>query len=121
MNFLIIAGGRDYRDYGNLNNRVNQFRRVYNLEDDSDLTIISGGADGADRLGERYAKENKLQVMGFPANWEKYGKSAGPIRNAAMARAATHCICFWNGGSPGTKNMVYNAKLQKLKLNVVYY
>jgi hypothetical protein len=121
MNALIIAGGRDFKNFSLLVERVDVFRRVHSLLDPEDLQIVSGGADGADRLGELYAKNNNLKVVKFPADWEKHGKSAGPIRNAAMATYASHAILFWNGGSPGTKNMIYNAKLQKLKINVVYY
>lgn len=46
-----------------------------------DITIISSGANGADKSGERYGEENNLPVEAYPAEWDKYGKSAGYIRN----------------------------------------
>lgn len=74
------------------------------------LEIISGTANGADKLGERFAKEYNLKIKRFPANWDLYGKSAGYKRNEQMALYAKEdngiLIAFWNGKSKGTKHMI---------------
>jgi hypothetical protein len=49
------------------------------------VVIISGGAKGADSLGERYAQERGLEVKVFRADWDKYGKRAGILRNTKMS------------------------------------
>ena len=72
----------------------------------NDVEIISGGAKGADLLGEQYASNKNLHVKLFPADWAQYGKSAGIKRNSEMAQYADHCICFWDGQSKGTEKMI---------------
>lgn len=103
---LIIAGGRDFNDYETLKNYVDF--KLSRTEDE--IQIISGGARGADTLGERYAVERGFFLRRFPADWERYGKSAGVRRNREMARNADALIAYWNGYSRGTKNMIEEAR-----------
>ena len=114
---LIIAGGRDFNDYDMLAKAVDSFIA---LHPDID-TIVSGKARGADTLGERYAKEHNMTVLSFPADWNKYGKSAGYRRNEQMAEEADACICFWNGVSKGTQHMINLARQHSLLVSVVKY
>lgn len=67
--------------------------------------VVSGCAGGADKLGERFAAANHLEVVKYPANWELYGKRAGFVRNAQMAREADAGIELWDGRSKGTYHM----------------
>jgi hypothetical protein len=80
--------------------------------------VVSGGARGVDRLGEQWASANNLPCKIFPAQWSTYGKSAGPIRNAEMARYADALIALWDGESRGTKNMIDLAKKHRLLISV---
>ena len=82
---------------------------------------ISGHATGADALGERYAQERGLFLDAHPADWNKHGRAAGPIRNAEMAEAADTLIAFWDGASRGTKNIIVTAKSKGLKVVVIRY
>ena len=75
-----------------------------------EIVILSGGARGADAIGERYAKENGFKIEKHPAAWNIYGKSAGPRRNKQMAEACDFVICFWDGQSRGTESMIEFAK-----------
>lgn len=81
--------------------------------------VISGKARGADTLGERWAQEHMLPVLPFPAEWDKYGKGAGPIRNRQMAEIADLAIGFLAPTSKGTKNMIETCK--KLNVPVLVY
>ncbi len=74
---------------------------------------------GADALGERWAKENDIPVKVFPANWDKHGKAAGPIRNKQMAAYGEMLIAFWDGKSSGTGNMISLAEPYNLKYTVI--
>lgn len=67
---------------------------------------MSGCASGADSLGERFAREYNLECRYFPAQREKYGKAAGPMRNRQMAEVADGAVVFWDGRSRGTRSMI---------------
>lgn len=81
-------------------------------------TVISGGADGVDKMGENYAKKHKLPVEVFLPDWAKHGKAAGPIRNRQMADNAEALLALWDGVSRGTKNMIEEAKARNLHVYV---
>ena len=108
MKQVIIAGCRNYNNYTEAKIYID--RCLSNIRRTHKITIISGGCCGADKLGERYAVENNFNVVRYPAQWNKYGKKAGPIRNKAMAEIADFIICFWDGESKGTQSMIQFAK-----------
>jgi len=112
---VIIAGGRDFSDYEKLKSFCDE-----NLSDKTDIEIVSGKAKGADSLGEQYAKENNYPVKEFPADW-KLGRGAGYIRNTQMANYADILICFFDGKSKGTKNMIDTARNKSLPVFVCRY
>ena len=108
---VILAGSRTITDYEELCSAI----LLANFE----ITeVVSGKAKGVDTLGERFAKEFGLPVKEFPANWDKYGRSAGHIRNEEMAKYAEACICLWDGKSRGTKSMIHLSEKYNLKLYV---
>lgn len=112
---IIIAGGRTFTDYDFLRDTLDEILAV------DDFEIISGGAKGVDALGERYAEARGLSVKAFPADWEKYGRAAGPIRNEEMARYADGLIAFWDGESRGTANMIDISKRYALEIKIIQY
>ena len=114
---VIIAGGRDFTDYDVLRQTMDNL--LVNIKDE--IVIISGKARGADTLGERYAKERGYKIIEFPADWDKYGKSAGYIRNAVMAQEADALVAFWDGKSRGTQNMIKLANEYNLKVRIKRY
>ena len=101
---VVIAGCRDYDDYEEAKEYIDFC--LSNIRKENHIIIVSGGASGADAMGERYADENGFAVERYPADWDQYGKSAGPIRNRQMAQAANYVICFWDGESRGTRSMI---------------
>jgi hypothetical protein len=80
--------------------------------------VLSGGARGADYLGELWAKENGVPLEIYPAHWAMHGKAAGPIRNREMARHAEALIALWDGKSRGTKDMIDVAEAACLRIYV---
>ena len=113
---VIVAGGRDFSDYNLLSTTLH-----YLLSQKSNVEIVSGMARGADSLGLRYAEENHIRVKKFPANWDRYGNSAGYKRNVQMAEYADACVCFWDGNSKGTADMIRLARVFKLQIRVIKY
>jgi hypothetical protein len=100
---VIIAGSRTIKDYSLI-------RKVIDDSGFDITTIISGCAAGPDTLGIRYAREYNIDLEEYPADWAKYGKSAGPIRNQVMANEADALILVWDGKSHGSKNMLDTMK-----------
>ncbi len=115
---LIIAGTRTFTDYELLKSKLDNLLR--NIPD-IDTEIVSGGCKGADLLGEQYAKEFGIKIKRFPADWDKHGKKAGPLRNKEMAEYSTHCVVFWDGLSKGTASMIKLAQEKELNLRVINY
>ena len=116
---IIIAGSRDFNDYEKLKEVCDYM--LSKKKETHNIIIISGGARGADKLGELYAKERGYVLQRYLANWDKDGKMAGFIRNVEMAAVADACICFWDGKSKGTKHMIETARKKKLKTKVVLF
>ena len=110
---VIVAGSRDFHDYGFLLNKLDW---ALSNREASGITIVSGGAKGVDALGERYAKDYGLSIERYPADWSTHGKAAGPIRNRQMAENADALAAFWDGKSRGTKNMIEEARKKGLRV-----
>ena len=81
-------------------------------------TVISGGARGVDSLGEQWAQLEEIPIETYRADWNRYGKSAGPIRNEWMATKADALIAIWDGKSPGTRSMIDIARQHGLKVHI---
>ena len=116
---VIIAGSRGFSNYKLLKEKCNEYLREKRKE--YNIIIISGGARGADTFGEKYAQDEGFSLEVFPANWNKFGKSAGFIRNEQMAEVADALIAFWDGKSNGTKHMIEIMENKKLLVRVVNY
>ena len=113
---VIIAGSREYDDYHHLSTACDFL--LSDVSPDLRIEIVSGAARGADTLGELYAKERGYLLTRFPADWDTYGRSAGPLRNREMAEYADALIAFPIGKSPGTRDMIRQAR--QLDLHVDY-
>lgn len=80
--------------------------------------VVSGGCRGIDQLGEAWARERGIPVKVFPADWDRHGRAAGPIRNQQMAEYADALVAFWDGRSRGTEHMMACAKARKLHWHI---
>ena len=133
---VIVAGGRSMNNYELLCRKLDHI--LSDKAKQCRIQIVSGTANGADALGERYAKERGFSIAKFPAPWEdiegkpphsigtrrdgkKYWKAAGHHRNDQMADYADALVAFWDGESSGTKNMIGLAEGKELKVAVVRY
>jgi hypothetical protein len=77
--------------------------------------VIEGGATGADVRAQEWAHRREVHCTTVPAQWEKYGRGAGHIRNSEMARLGPDVVLACPGG-PGTAGMIKIAKAQGLKV-----
>ena len=111
---IVVAGCRDFTDY----DMAKEFILSVTKDITEEITVISGGSKGADALGERFAKEYGHKIEFFPADWETYGRAAGPIRNKQMATECDMLIAFWDYKSKGTKNMIGEAEKQNKIIHI---
>ena len=107
---IIIAGSRDYNNYDQLKH-ISSALISLQADSNDDITIISGGARGADMLGERFALDNNYKIVRKNADWDKWGKSAGYRRNCDMAIEAKKydkclCLAYSLNNSKGTNHMI---------------
>jgi len=115
---IIVAGGREFTNYPLLRDQLDfLFQNLVKEE----LVIISGTAKGADTLAIQYATERGIKLIKMPANWDKYKKRAGFIRNQEMANIADGLVAFWDGRSRGTAHMIETINSMGKKCRVVRY
>ena len=118
---VIVAGGRDFKDYDLLKSTLDGFQQ----EHGNITEVVSGTAKGVDKLGEKYANENNIPIKQFVPDWKGLGKKAGFVRNRQMGDYAKEyngmLVAFWDKQSKGTKGMIDYATKIGLKSVVVYY
>ena len=111
----IIAGSRTIKDYSIVKTAV---RNAIHEGFEFPTCIVSGGANGVDKLGEKFADQFEISKEIYQAEWDKYGRSAGYIRNEKMAKNAEALIAIWDGRSRGTRHMIDLAKKYNLRIYV---
>jgi hypothetical protein len=97
---LIIAGSRTLTVTDTMISDICDLFSISNS-----LEVVSGKANGIDSCGESFAIACGYNIKEFPADWDKNGKAAGPIRNKEMAEYADALLLIWDGESRGSKNM----------------
>lgn len=115
---ILVCGGRHFSDYALLEKTING---VIAESGCADIEIVSEHCVGADRLGELYAEKHDAQVKIFPAEWEKYGKCAGPMRNKQMVDYISGfenkiVIAFVSANTKGTRNTIALAKKANIRV-----
>jgi len=109
-----IIGSRGFNNYELLKKTLDPVKDKITL-------IVSGGAKGADSLGEQYAKENGIPTQIFIPDWEKQGRSAGYIRNRDIVSNSDVIIAFWDGSSKGTQHSFKLAKELNKRIIIIEY
>lgn len=107
---VLVCGSRHFNDAGLMHQELS---KIFDVDDT--VTLIHGDARGADRLSEQVLRRyfrGGFQVERYPADWDKYGKKAGPIRNVQMLKEGKPdmVIAFLAPDSRGTKNMIDQAR-----------
>lgn len=86
-----------------------------------EIEVIAGAARGADTVAADWARDNKLKLLEFPADWKKHGKSAGYVRNKQMLDEGKPDIVIAFPGGHGTKNMKNLARIAGVPVIEVKY
>ena len=112
---VCVCGCRDFTDYDFFRERC-----LLLLKNKMpNVIIISGGAKGVDTLAQQFADEFHLKNKIYKADWEKYGRSAGPKRNEEMVKVSEGVIAFWDYQSKGTKTTIDFAKKYSVDYKIV--
>ena len=115
---VLVCGGREFDDWHILNTFLYDYTL---LESDPDeCKIITGDAKGADWLARAWAKDYGMEYEGFPANWKKYGRIAGLIRNQQILDEGKPDLVIAFKGGNGTADMVKRAENAGVKVVKVY-
>lgn len=102
---ILITGSRDWTNYQAVYDAV-AYVSDYAIQKEGvspeDVILVSGTAKGADRMSEEAAEALGITIERHPADWDRYGKRAGFVRNAEMVNAgADVCLAFIRNGSKG--------------------
>ena len=115
MHQVIVAGDRDYLDKGEIRKHMIEL-----WAEIGPYEVISGNARGVDTVSGNIAAEANITIYDYPAEWDKYGKGAGLIRNRQMLNhPATHLLAFLSPTSRGTLNMVNLADEAGLNVTII--
>lgn len=109
---IAIVGSRNFKHYS----KVAAYFRDHIQPDD---IIVSGGAIGIDKTAENIAKAAHMKTEIYLADWKRYGKSAGAIRNQIIVNMADKVVAFWDGKSPGTKITIDMAREANKSIEIV--
>lgn len=102
---VLVCGGRLYADQGRLFAVLDDLRARFGA-----LCVIEGGAQGADHLARKWALKHGQDLVTFEADWKKYGRGAGPIRNQRMLDEGKPDRVLAFPGGKGTADMIRRAR-----------
>ncbi len=118
---VLICGSRSIKDKDWVFDNIESFW-YENLACFRELTLLEGEANGVDKLAKEYAKINNWEnIEEYPADWEKYGRRAGFIRNEEMVKNCDCCLILWDGNSKGTYSDIELCKKYKVPYTIIHY
>jgi hypothetical protein len=103
---VLVCGGRDYSDRGAVFAALDRLKHERGV-----ACVIHGDASGADYLAGEWAEGEDIPVLRFPADWQRYGRAAGPKRNAMMLVGGKPDGVVAFPGGRGTADMVRQAEV----------
>lgn len=102
---VLVCGGRDFSDAAMLRAQLDRLHAARPI-----AVLIEGDARGADKLAGEWAEAHGVTVRRFPADWQRYGRSAGPRRNQQMLDEGRPDLVVAFPGGKGTAGMVKLAR-----------
>ena len=108
---VLVCGGRDFNKPSLLRNYLDYYHAKWIID-----VVIQGGATGADYVAKVWAEDNNVINEEYPANWTKYDRAAGHIRNKQMLDEGHPSVVIATVGGVGTANMIKQAKQRGIKV-----
>jgi predicted Rossmann-fold nucleotide-binding protein len=103
---VLVCGGRDFKDFKTV------ARVLAQCLPHRPTHVLTGGCRGADKLAQQWALIADIPSSTYAADWDRYGKSAGPRRNQAMLDDCHPDLVVAFPGGRGTADMVRRAKIE---------
>jgi len=118
---ILVCGSRHFDDFNQLNQLLADLDFRGTVGEPRIKTIIEGEAKGADTLARKWGEMNGKEILKFPADWDKHGRAAGPIRNNQMLDEGKPdlVVAFLAKDSKGTKNMIEQAEKAGVPVKVI--
>ena len=109
---ILVCGSRNWTDRDLIRNELSSYS--------GEVSVIHGGARGADAIAGEIAEELGFNVIVCPANWKRFGRAAGPIRNKQMLdqHSPDHVLAFVDSRSVGTRHMIEIARKAGISCSV---
>jgi hypothetical protein len=117
---VLVTGSREWWDKGMVAAEIVRVA-TENSVSLHDVVVVHGDCPiGADMIAERFCFMNDIKTEPHPADWDRYGRTAGFLRNTQMvALGADICLAFWNGTSHGTADTIAKARRAGIPVRVV--
>lgn len=103
---ILVCGGRDFDDYEYIKETLEMIHAEHEI-----TCLVHGAATGTDSLAAAWAEEKGIELVPYPADFEKFGRAAGPIRNSQMLKENIELVIAFPGGA-GTMDMIKKARRQ---------
>src|SRR5215217_1020713 len=115
---ILVCGATYFTDYQKFHDEI---MKIFGDKDLSDITIISGMAKGADTMAVQFAEQYGMPCLKFPADWARYGKGAGPVRNQLMLDQGKPnlIVAFPMQSSRGTRDMINRGLMEDVEVIVI--
>lgn len=117
IKYIAIIGSRTFKDYKVLKELIDAILNKYQINSPH---FVSGGAKGADRLGEHYAKNNGKPITIYYPDYDTHGRAAPMVRNENIVLSSDLIVAFWDGQSKGTQNAINIARNNPQKQVIIY-
>lgn len=113
---ILVCGSRNWKNVRLIEDSLSEIQ-----PDDEPVTIIDGTARGVDSIANSIAVQKGYYTERYPAQWDKFGKAAGMIRNRQMLIEGKPdlVLAFWDGISRGTKNMIELAETARVPVKII--
>jgi SLOG family YspA-like protein len=108
---VLVCGGRDYTNRARIRSCLDELHGVFTIG-----MVVHGAARGADTEGALWAAERGIGCVAYRADWDKYGPSAGPIRNQQMLDEGKPDLVVAFPGGNGTADMARRAEAAGIKV-----
>lgn len=113
---LAVVGSRTFNNYKLLKEHLDKIHEVTPI-----TLIISGGANGADSLSEKWASENNIETLIFIPEWNRFGKQAAFLRNKDIILNSERVLAIWDGVSKGTLHSINIADHHRIPYTIVNF